>query len=76
MSFEIDPKNVIMVTLEEIPEQQRKTFKMQWQAAERRRKVEEMWELQEFLAYFKKERQGKVTQVKESILPLTAAKLR
>jgi hypothetical protein len=29
MSFEIDPKNVIMVTLEEIPEQQRKTFKMQ-----------------------------------------------
>jgi hypothetical protein len=35
-----------------------------------------MWELQEFLAYFKKERQGKVTQVKESILPLTAAKLR
>jgi hypothetical protein len=26
MSFEVDPKNVIMVTLEEIPEEQRKVF--------------------------------------------------
>jgi hypothetical protein len=27
MASEIDPKNVIMVTLEEIPEEQRKAFK-------------------------------------------------
>jgi hypothetical protein len=26
ISFEIDPKNVVMVTLEEIPEEQRKAF--------------------------------------------------
>jgi hypothetical protein len=56
MSFEVDLKNVIMVTLEEIPEEQCKTFKTHRQAAEERRKAEEARELQEFLACFKKER--------------------
>jgi hypothetical protein len=45
-----------------------------WQATEERRKAEEARELQEFLAYFKKERQGKVTHVKEAILPSTSGK--
>jgi hypothetical protein len=74
MSSRIDPKNVIMVTLEEIPEEQRKAFKAHRQAVEERRKTEEAWELQEFLACFKNERQGKVTQVQEAILPSTGGK--
>jgi hypothetical protein len=74
ISFEIDPKNVIMVTLEEIPEEQRKAFEAHRQAAEERRKVEKVRELQEFLACFKKERQGKVTDVKEIILPSNSGK--
>jgi hypothetical protein len=63
-SSKIDLKNVIMVTLEEIPEEQRKAFEVHRQATEECRKTEEAQELQEFLACFKKERQGKVTQVK------------
>jgi hypothetical protein len=62
------------VTLEEIPEEQRKAFEAHRQAAEERRMVEEAWELQEFLTCFKKERQGKVTQVKEAILPSNSGK--
>jgi hypothetical protein len=34
MSSEIDPNNVIMVTLEEIPKEQRKAFEVHRQAAE------------------------------------------
>jgi hypothetical protein len=45
MSYEIDPKNIIMVTLEEILEEQRKAFKVHRQAAKERRKVEEVREL-------------------------------
>jgi predicted HTH transcriptional regulator len=71
MSSEIDPKKNIMLTLDEIPEEQRKAFEVHGQATEERRKAEEAWELQEFIACFKKERQGKVTQVKEAILPST-----
>jgi hypothetical protein len=74
MSSEIDPKNVIMVTLEEIPEEQCKAFKVHRHATEERRKTEEAWELQEFLACFKKVWQGKVIQVKEAILPSTSGK--
>jgi hypothetical protein len=74
MSFEIDPKNVIMVTLEEVPKEQRKAFEAHRQAAEERRKTDEARELQEFLACFKKERQGKITQVKEVIIPSTSDK--
>jgi hypothetical protein len=76
MTSEIDPKNIIMVTLEEIPEEQCKALEVHRWAAEERRKVEEAREPQEFLACFKKERQGKVTQVKEVILPSNRAKLR
>jgi hypothetical protein len=61
MSSEIDPKNIIMVTMEEILEKERKAFKVHRQAAEECRKTEEAQELQEFLACFKKERQGRVT---------------
>jgi hypothetical protein len=74
MSSEIDPKNNIMLTLDEIPEEQRKAFEVHGQATEERRKAEEAWELQEFITCFKKERQGKVTQVKEAILPSTKDK--
>jgi hypothetical protein len=61
MSSEIDPKNIIMVTMEEILEKERKAFEVHRQAAEECRKTEEAQELQEFLACFKKERQGRVT---------------
>jgi hypothetical protein len=46
MSSKIDPKNVIMVTLEEIPEERHKVFKAHRQATEECRKVEEARELQ------------------------------
>jgi hypothetical protein len=72
--FRVDPKNIIMVTLEEIPVEQHKAFKAHRQAAEERGKVEEARELQEFLICFKKERQCKVTQVKEAILPSNSGK--
>jgi hypothetical protein len=74
MSSEIDPKNVIMVTLEDIPEEQRKAVEVHRQAAEECRKVEEVQKLQEFLACFKKERQCKITRVKEAILPSNSGK--
>jgi hypothetical protein len=76
MTFEIDPKNIIMVTLEEIPEEQCKALEAHRRAVEERRKVEEAREPQEFHTCFKKERQGKVTQDKEVILPSNRAKLR
>jgi hypothetical protein len=41
MSFEIDSKNVIMMTLEEIPEEQGKVFEVHQQATEERRKAKE-----------------------------------
>jgi hypothetical protein len=71
MSSEVDPKNIIMVTLDEIPEEQRKAFEAHRKSTEEHQKAEEARELQEFLSCFKKERQGKVTQVKEVILPTT-----
>jgi hypothetical protein len=76
MFSEIDPKNIILVTLEEILEEQRKAFEVHRLATEEYRKTEEARELQEFLACFKKERQGKVTQVKEAILPSSSGKVR
>jgi hypothetical protein len=45
MSTDIDLKNVIMVTLEENPEEQRKAFEAHEQAAKEHRKVEEVQEL-------------------------------
>jgi hypothetical protein len=74
MSFEIDLKNVIMMALEEISEEQRKAFDARRLATGERRKAEEVRVLQEFLACFKKERQGKVTQVKETILSFASGK--
>jgi hypothetical protein len=74
ISSEIDLKNVIMMTLEEVPKEQCKAFEAHRHATEERRKAEEALELQEFLACFKKERHGKVTQVKEAMLPSTRDK--
>jgi hypothetical protein len=45
MSFEIDLKNAIMVTLEEIPKEQRKVFEAHRQAVEEHRRAEEAREL-------------------------------
>jgi hypothetical protein len=45
MSSKIDLKNVIMVTLEQISEEQRMAFEAHRQAAEERRKIEEAREL-------------------------------
>jgi hypothetical protein len=45
MSSEIDLKNVIMVTLEEISEERHKAFEPHRQAAKERRKAEEAQEL-------------------------------
>jgi hypothetical protein len=45
ISSNIDPKNVIMVTLDEISEEQRKAFEAHRQATEERRKAKEAWEL-------------------------------
>jgi hypothetical protein len=56
MSSEIDPKNDIMLTLEDIPEEQRKAIEARHQAIEERRKAKEVQELQEFLSGFKRER--------------------
>jgi hypothetical protein len=44
MSSEIDPKNIIMVTLEDIPEEQRKVFEAHQQVAKEHRNIEEAWE--------------------------------
>jgi hypothetical protein len=49
-------------------------FEAHRQATEERRKAEEAWEIQEFLTCFRMERQGKVTQVMEAILPSTSGK--
>jgi hypothetical protein len=49
-------------------------FEAHCQAVKEHRKAEEVRELQEFLICFKKEMQGKVTQVKEAILPSTSGK--
>jgi hypothetical protein len=46
---------------------------VQQHATEEHRKAKEARELQEFLACFK-ERHGKVTQIKEAILPSTSGK--
>jgi hypothetical protein len=62
-------QHTFMVTFEEILEEQHKAFKAHRHATKEHRKVEEAQELQEFLACFKKERQDKVTQVKEVVLP-------
>jgi hypothetical protein len=45
ISSNIDPKNVIMVTLDEISEDQRKAFEAHRRAVEERRKAVEAWEL-------------------------------
>ena len=69
MTSEIDPKNVIGATFDEIPEEARKAFQEHRRVAEERRKAAEAKELEEYLACFKKDRLGKVTQVKQAVLP-------
>jgi hypothetical protein len=59
---EVDPKNIIMSSLEDLPDDARKLYKKQ-------KKICEQEELQLFLASFKKDRQGVMTQVKEIAFP-------
>jgi hypothetical protein len=72
MSSEIHMNNIVMATLVEVPEEARRAFEAHHKASKERRKPVEARELQVFLACFKKDRQGKITQVKESILPSTS----
>jgi hypothetical protein len=67
MSFKINPKNIIMMTLEEVLGDARKAFKAHHKAAEKRRNVEEAWELQGFLQCFKKDQQGNIMQIKKVV---------
>jgi hypothetical protein len=59
---EVDPKNIIMPSLEDLPDDAHKLY-------EKQKKIHEQEELQMFIASFKKERQDVVTQVKEIALP-------
>jgi hypothetical protein len=54
---EADPKNVIMPSLEDLPDDARQLY-------EKQKKICEQEELQIFLTSFKKDQQGVVTQVK------------
>jgi hypothetical protein len=55
VSSEIHPKNIIMVTLEEVPEDTRKVFASHRKAIEKHREMNKARELQEFLTCFKKD---------------------
>jgi hypothetical protein len=69
LGSKIHLEEIDMVTLEEVPEDARKAFEEHRRAAEERRRATEAKELQEFLACFKKDQQGVVTQDKQVILP-------
>jgi hypothetical protein len=58
----VDPKNLIMPSLEDLPNDAHQLY-------EKQKKICEQEELQMFLASFKKDRQGVMTQVKEIALP-------
>jgi hypothetical protein len=73
MSSEIYPKNIVIPTMEEDPREARRVFGAHRKATEERRKAIKGRGLQEFLTCFKKDRQGKITQVKEVILPSTSS---
>jgi hypothetical protein len=60
--FEVDPKDIIMSCLEDIPNDACQLY-------EKWKKIREQEELQMILRSFKKDRQGVVTQVKEIIFP-------
>ncbi|TVU26843.1 hypothetical protein EJB05_29408, partial [Eragrostis curvula] len=64
---EVDPKNIVKASFEEIPENVRKKF-------EEIKKIREEQELHELLSCFKKDRQGAVTQVKDYVPPSFAEK--
>jgi hypothetical protein len=59
---EVDPKNITMLSLDDLPDDARKLY-------EKQKKIREQEELQMFLTSFKKDRQDVVTQVKEIALP-------
>jgi hypothetical protein len=58
---EVDPKNIIMPSLEDLPNDVHQLYEKQKKICEQ--------ELQMFLTSFKKDRQGVMTQVKEITLP-------
>jgi hypothetical protein len=72
MSSEIHPKNIIMTMLEEVSKEARRAFEAHHKASEEYGKAIEARELQEFLTCLKKNRQGKITQVKDVVLPSTS----
>jgi hypothetical protein len=59
---EVDPKNITMLSLDDLPDDARKLY-------EKQKKIREQEELQMFLTSFKKDQQDVVTQVKEIALP-------
>jgi hypothetical protein len=59
---EVDPKNIIMSSLEDLLGDTRQLY-------EKQKKIREQEELQMFLASFKKDWQGVMTHVKEIVLP-------
>jgi hypothetical protein len=59
---EVDPKNIIMLSIEDLPDDACQLY-------EKQKKIREQVELQMFLASFKKDWQGVMTQVKEITLP-------
>jgi hypothetical protein len=58
----VDPKNIIMLSLKDLPDGAHQLY-------EKQKKIHEQEELQMFFASFKKDRQGVVTQVKEITYP-------
>jgi hypothetical protein len=72
MNSEIPPKNINMATLEEVLEEARRAFETHHKVADECRKAIKARELQDFLACFKNDRQGKITQVKEVVLSSTS----
>jgi hypothetical protein len=62
-----------MMTLDEVPKDAHKALKAHCKASKEHQKAEDAWELQEFLVCFQKDRHGKITQVKEIVLPSTSS---
>lgn len=69
MTSEISTTNIVMPSLEKLPKETRKTFLERRRAPKEARKAREERELQEYLACFKKDHQGSISQVKEPVLP-------
>jgi hypothetical protein len=63
----VDPKNIIMSSLEDLPDDTRQLY-------EKQKKIREQEELQMFLTSFKKDQQGVVIQVRRLHFPIKDSK--